>query len=1170
METLSAGDPQHVGPYWLAGRLGAGGQGVVYEAYDAGGLRVALKVLHPGGDGGGNGTAGRLAKEATAARRVASFCTARVLAADLDGSRPYIVSEYVPGPSLRQAVNGGRLFAGDDLHRLATAVATALTAIHDAGVIHRDLKPDNVLLGPDGPRVIDFGIARTLDMSLTRTGEVAGTPSYLAPEVFTGQRAGASADVFAWGATMVFAATGQDPFHADNLGGVMHRVLSHHPDLTALPPGLRPLVAAALRKEPAARPAARDLLLALVSGDAADTGGLLAEGSRAARGVAGSDRDDPALGTIAEDAYGSLGPEERDVAAEVFLRLVAVGDDGRESGRTASHDELFEGRPEPEAEAVHRVLRAFSYVVSSDGTSVELSRPALLRAWPRLRMWVDADRDGLAVLGEITRAARHWAEHGRRDADLLQGSRLERALRWAATSRRHVTLTPRERDYLQAGTDLTRRRTRRRRLTTIALAGMLAVALVAAGVAVWQGQQTARQRDIATAKQAAAEADRMRVTDPGTAMRLSVAAWRLSPQPETRSSLVASLQQQETAVFRDPPVQGVAYRALSRDGRTLVSVSKQGVNVYDIRTGRRTGGWKGLDLKGEIVFGPVLSPSGRLLAQSTPEELGVWDLTTGRRVYREKLGGASGGGYFPRFGEHETTMFVSYFEGVSHLVDLKTGRRFGKPVVRGDMEVMPDDLLVDPTGRRMLVTDGRLDALSLPGWTWERPYPACRKESAVAAFSPDGRTLACGRDGITLVDAASGRLRARDDQWSCELCRNLWAQMRLDDRYVVVFARRDVQVWRIADHKEVLNYRAEGDLTDVRLDPDGRTLRYLMDDVVVSVDLASRVTSTRVGKEDPEIRFSPTGRWATVTDYEATRLRLVDLRTYRTVATFAKHSEAQSLAPGFDEPRDRLVLAESDGKVRLIDLRTSRQVWAVRTPKLNNPDQVQFTADGKEIVMSMDPQAQVGDFRVLVYDAATGRTLHDFAAAERGGPLTKDGRALVTGSGRLLDLTTGKPSGSGFALSATGYRPALSSRAVIAISQDDTGRIALWDAAAPQGATPIRPTLPRAAGSVDLLAFSPDGGILATLTMSGRIQLWDLNTKRRLGASYDLPTTNEPQALTFSGDGRTLYAAVDGHIHEVPVDPEQVAAAVCRRAGATLSERDWARYLPDVPYRKVC
>lgn len=256
---LSPDDPVQLGPFRLAGRLGEGGQGVVYLAYAPSGEPVAVKSLFRGDPE----TRMRLSRELAALESVAPFCTARVLAASVDGPRPYVVSEYVDGPSLEQRIRERGPLRGGELERLVVGTATALAAIHAAGVVHRDFKPANVLLGPDGPRVVDFGIARA-DSAATTTSGLIGTPAYLAPEQIAGSPASAASDVFAWAATMLCAASGRSPFGADTLPAVLNRILSHQPDLSVLPAGLTGLIASCLDKDPAGRPAARDLMIRLV------------------------------------------------------------------------------------------------------------------------------------------------------------------------------------------------------------------------------------------------------------------------------------------------------------------------------------------------------------------------------------------------------------------------------------------------------------------------------------------------------------------------------------------------------------------------------------------------------------------------------------------------------------------------------------------------------------------------------------------------------------------------------------------------------------------------------------------------------------------------------------------------------------------------------------------
>ncbi|SNS59225.1 Serine/threonine protein kinase [Streptosporangium subroseum] len=257
---LQPGDPRTLGDFQVVARLGEGGQGIVYEGWAAGGDRVAIKVLKNGAD---PQTHARLAREIESAQRVAPFCTAKVLAADLDRPDPFVVSEFIEGPSLAERVRGSGPLRDGDLDRLAIGTASALAAIHGAGVVHRDFKPANVLLGPDGPRVVDFGIARPLDAG-TAASVMSGTPPFMAPEQLNGVYASTAADVFSWGATMVYAATGRAPFGHEVIAAVFNRILNHEPDLAGVPAGLLEPVIACLSKDPAGRPSARDLMIRLV------------------------------------------------------------------------------------------------------------------------------------------------------------------------------------------------------------------------------------------------------------------------------------------------------------------------------------------------------------------------------------------------------------------------------------------------------------------------------------------------------------------------------------------------------------------------------------------------------------------------------------------------------------------------------------------------------------------------------------------------------------------------------------------------------------------------------------------------------------------------------------------------------------------------------------------
>jgi len=260
MQPLGHDDPRRIGDYRLLGVLGTGGMGRVYLGRNAGGRTVAVKVIRPDLITDPEFRV-RFQREVSAARRVGSSCTAPVLDADVNADPPWLATGYVAGLALSDAVERFGPFGERSLLVLARGLAEALIAVHQAGVVHRDLKPSNVLLAVDGPKVIDFGIARAVeDTALTATGTVIGSPAFMCPEQVTGETVGPAGDMFALGGVLTYAASGQGPFGSGDTVQLLFRIVYEEPRLDAVPDALRGLVAACLSKNPGERPSPRQVL----------------------------------------------------------------------------------------------------------------------------------------------------------------------------------------------------------------------------------------------------------------------------------------------------------------------------------------------------------------------------------------------------------------------------------------------------------------------------------------------------------------------------------------------------------------------------------------------------------------------------------------------------------------------------------------------------------------------------------------------------------------------------------------------------------------------------------------------------------------------------------------------------------------------------------------------
>ncbi|MGW7613700.1 serine/threonine protein kinase [Streptomyces sp. NPDC054766] len=280
------GDPSLIGPYRIVGRLGEGGMGTVHAGLAPDGERVAVKVIHAAQAGDPEFRA-RFRREVRLSSRVQGPCLLPLLAADPEADAPWLATPYVPGPTLSQHLAAHGPLTDGTLYAFATGTAQALAAIHAAGVVHRDVKPQNVLLTRSGPRVLDFGIAHADDAtSVTRTGMMTGTPGWISPEQYRSGVAGPESDVFTWGALVAYAATGRLPFGGGAPEAVAYRVISGQPDLNGIPEPLTQILEQALAKEPAERSTAMEAAQACARLLARESTQVLRTGQDAVEGLA--------------------------------------------------------------------------------------------------------------------------------------------------------------------------------------------------------------------------------------------------------------------------------------------------------------------------------------------------------------------------------------------------------------------------------------------------------------------------------------------------------------------------------------------------------------------------------------------------------------------------------------------------------------------------------------------------------------------------------------------------------------------------------------------------------------------------------------------------------------------------------------------------------------------